>query len=223
MAAAAMLGKYYSGLLLATLLTISLSNLQYRRWFRTAYPYAALSVFLVLLLPHAIWEAGVGFPFQEYLESKVDESISVGRILLFLLSGIYYLPASWLAWLLVRRRLTGTTRRPIVWAVPRRGLVLLCVLPALFTTAFNVFARIHLTTHWAIPVWFALPVLLAVWLLPDVGEDFAWNWIRARSGRCLGGLARWRAHLHRGPVRAWRSEVLARAPADGGSHRSTFH
>ncbi|HEX7136757.1 MAG TPA: glycosyltransferase family 39 protein [Vicinamibacterales bacterium] len=175
MATAAMLGKYYSGLLLASLLIISIAQPEYRRWYRTVYPYAALGLLLVLLLPHTIWEARAGFPFLDYLEGKVDERVSVGRIALFLLSGIYYLPASWLAWLIVRRRLTSAERKPIAWAVPLRPLVLLCILPAIFTTAFNVFARIHLTTHWAIPVWFGLPVMMAVWLLPDLGDDFEWK------------------------------------------------
>ncbi len=184
MAAASLLGKYYSGLLLATLLIVSVSHHDYRRWYRTPYPYAALGLVVLLLLPHAIWEARVGFPFRDYLESKIDERISVGRILLFLLSGIYYLPASWLAWLIMRGRFTSAQRRPIAWTLPRGGLVLLCTLPALLTTAFNAFARIHLTTHWAIPVWFALPVLMAVWLLPDVSDDFAWN--RLARGLAIG-------------------------------------
>jgi len=177
-AAASMLGKYYSGLLLVSLLIISLSHPVYRRWYRTVYPYAALVLFVVLLLPHTLWEARVGFPFREYLESKVDEGISVGRIVLFLLSGIYYLPASWLAWLMLKARFSTAMPQPIAWTLPLRGLMLLCVLPALLTTAFNVAARVHLTTHWAIPVWFGLPVLMAVWLLPGVDDTFAWDRFR---------------------------------------------
>jgi 4-amino-4-deoxy-L-arabinose transferase-like glycosyltransferase len=173
LAAAAMLGKYYSGLLLVSLLIISCAEPEYRRWYRTVYPYVAVVLFVLLLVPHALWEARAGFPFRDYLESKVDETISIGRIVLFLLSGIYYLPASWLAWLIVRGRLTSSPRQRVAWTAPVRPVVLLCILPAVLTTAFNVFARIHLTTHWAIPVWFGLPVLMAIWLLPDIGDDFA--------------------------------------------------
>jgi len=180
MAAAAMLGKYYSGLLLASLLIVSFSHRDYRRWYRTKYPYVAIAVFLLLLLPHVIWEIHVDFPFRQYLESKIDANIDLGRIVLFWLSGIYYLPLSWLAWLVLRKRFAVTEKQPVAWAIPLRGLVLLCSLPSLMTASFNLFARVHLTTHWAIPVWFALPVLLAVWLLPDIGEDFAWK--RLSSG-----------------------------------------
>lgn len=179
MAAAAMLGKYYSALLLASLVLVSFSHRDGRRWYRTAHPYVAAAVCLLLLLPHALWEFQVGFPFRQYLESKVDPGIDPGRIVLFLLSGIYYLPLSWLAWLFLRRRFSARERQPVVWAIPVRSLALLCTLPALMTVSFNVFARVHLTTHWAIPVWFAVPVLLAVWLLPHVGEDFAWEKLRS--------------------------------------------
>jgi hypothetical protein len=33
---------------------------------------------------------------------------------------------------------------------------------------------VHLTTHWAIPIWFAIPVLQATWLLPRLDDDFDW-------------------------------------------------
>jgi 4-amino-4-deoxy-L-arabinose transferase-like glycosyltransferase len=178
LAAAAMLGKYYSALLLATLLIISLSDRTYRRWYLTPYPYAALATLMVLVTPHLIWESRVGFPFRDYLETKVDEGISTGRITLFLLSVVYYLPASWIAWWLIRRRLGSPTRQHVAWAEPLRGLLLLCSLPALFTALFNVVARIHLTTHWAIPVWFAVPILMSIWLLPILDAPFAWTRIR---------------------------------------------
>jgi hypothetical protein len=82
---------------------------------------------------------------------------------------------SWLAWLVLRRQFGNAEKQPVAWAIPPGGLVLLCTLPVLMTAAFNLFARVHLTTHWAIPAWFALPVLLAVWLLPYINDDFAWH------------------------------------------------
>jgi 4-amino-4-deoxy-L-arabinose transferase-like glycosyltransferase len=193
MAAAAMLGKYYSALLLASLFIISLSHPDYRRSYRSPYPYVAIAVSAALLLPHVKWEMREGFPFQQYLNTKIDAGISVPRIVLFWLSGIYYLPLSWLAWLVLRKRFAAPDIQPIAWAIPQRGLVLLCTLPALITGLFNLFARVHLTTHWAIPVWFALPVLLAVWLLPHLGEAFAWRRLSLGVGVVwtlvlLGGL-----------------------------------
>jgi 4-amino-4-deoxy-L-arabinose transferase-like glycosyltransferase len=187
MAAAAMLGKYYSALLLASLVVVSFSHGDYRRWYRTKYPYVAVAVFLLLMLPHVLWEIRMDFPFRQYLESKIDANVDPGRIAVFLLSGIYYLPASWLAWYVLRQRFSVERKQPVVWTFPLRGLVLLCCLPSIITASFNLFARVHLTTHWAIPAWFALPVLLAVWLLPDIGEQFAWQ--RFERGLAVLGVA----------------------------------
>lgn len=175
MAASAMLAKYYSALLLASLFLVSLSRRDTRRWYRTAHPYVAGAACLLLLLPHLRWQVRMGFPIGQYLESKVDPGADPGRMALFLLSGLYYLPVSWLAWLVWRWRLSTANRQAVEWAIPVRCLVLLTVLPALMTLAFNLFARIHLTTHWAIPIWYGVPALLAIWLLPHIGEDFPWS------------------------------------------------
>ncbi len=115
MAATALLGKYYSMLLLATLAAVSLSHRDYRRWYRTPYPYGAAALGMLLLLPHAVWEVRMGLPFQNYLETKIDPGIDPGRIVVFLLSGIYYLPLSWLAWFALRRWLAVYTDEPVAW------------------------------------------------------------------------------------------------------------
>lgn len=180
LATAAMLGKYYSAMLLAALFVISIAHAPYRRWYRSPYPYVAVAVFAALVLPHAIWEYDAGMPVRQYLGTKIDASMSVPRILLFLLSAIYYWPASWLSWLYLRTRFAVAAISPVRWVIATTPLVLLCSLPALLTILFNVFARVHLTTHWAIPVWFALPVLLGRALLPHVDEAFAWRKLMTR-------------------------------------------
>jgi len=172
--AAAMLGKYYSGVLLASLFVISLSHRDHRRWYATAGPYVAACVFALALAPHAAWEMREGLPALRYVGTKIDPAIGPTLILAFLLSGIYYAPLSWIAWLLMRRRI-GSIAVPIRWAVPRRSLWLLAILPAVVTVLFNLFGRVHLTTHWAIPIWFALPAVLATDLLPRMSEDFPWR------------------------------------------------
>jgi 4-amino-4-deoxy-L-arabinose transferase-like glycosyltransferase len=175
MGAASMLGKYYSGVLLAALFIISLTTRDGRRWYLTSGPYVALTVFVLLLIPHARWEARMDFPFRSYYDTKIDDNVSVARVALFLLSGVYYLPLSWAAWLILRSRFGRDREQPIEWRLPVRTLALLSTLPALMTAAFNVFARVHLTTHWAIPAWFALPILLAVWMLPRLSEPLPWR------------------------------------------------
>jgi 4-amino-4-deoxy-L-arabinose transferase-like glycosyltransferase len=173
--AAAMLGKYYSALLLITLFIVSISDARYRQWYRTVRPYAALVVFIALLVPHAVWEARLDFPFRHYYDTKFDAAVNPGRVAVFLLSAIYYFPLSWTAWLILRTRFTTAAHAPIVWTIPTRALVLLAMLPAIITCSFSVFARVHLTTHWAIPSWFALPIVMAAWLFPRLAEPFPWR------------------------------------------------
>ena len=173
--AASMLGKYYSGVLLTALFIISVTTHDGRRWYRTAGPYVALTIFVLLLIPHVRWEARMNFPFRSYYDTKIDDDVSVARIAAFLLSGVYYLPLSWAAWLILRTRFAGRREHPVTWRLPLRMLALLAMLPALITAAFNVFARVHLTTHWAIPAWFALPILVAVWTLPRMTQPFPWH------------------------------------------------
>jgi hypothetical protein len=188
MAAAAMLGKYYSALLLVSLVVISLAYPDYRRWYRSKDPYVALVICALLLLPHALWEIRVGMPFVNYLDTKIDPRMDLPRDVVFLLSGIYYLILSWLAWLILRTRFAASEPRPVALSMPLGSLVLLCTLPALITGLFNVFARVHLTTHWAIPVWFAVPALLGLWLLPYIGDDFAWRRLWAGLAVCWAAL-----------------------------------
>jgi len=172
MGAASMLGKYYSGVLLASLFIISISAPAYRRWYTTPYPYAALAVFVLLLLPHARWEMRAGFPARHYVETRLDADVTAWRIPVFVLSGIYYLPASWLAWMMLKARATNGATRTVAWEVPVRFVVLLALLPAAITAAFGIFARVHLTTHWAIPIWFAVPIAMAMGLWPELREPF---------------------------------------------------
>jgi len=180
--AAAMLGKYYSGVLLMSLFVISISHREHRRWYATAGPYVAASVFSLLLAPHVNWEMREGFPALQYVGTKIDQAISPSLIVAFLLSAIYYAPLSCVAWIVMRRQF-GPVAAPLQLPVPLRSLWLVTVLPAIVTVLFNVFGRIHLTTHWAIPNWFALPALLAVQLLPTIGEDFPWRgFTRAVAG-----------------------------------------
>ncbi|MDO5686298.1 MAG: glycosyltransferase family 39 protein [Neisseria sp.] len=175
LAAAAMLSKYFTVILLVTLLLISVSNAQYRQWWRTRYPYVAFGVFIALMLPHLVWEIWHGFPFRQYVGGKITEGVSVRRVFTFPLSGIYYLPLSWIAWWLLRRRFSAPQRQELTWKIPRRSLVLLSFLPALLVVLVHIITHVHLTTHWAIPIWFALPALMAVWLLPLLSDDFAWR------------------------------------------------
>lgn len=159
LAACSILGKYFSGVLLLTLFIIALTSKQYRYWFLSRYPYISFVVMCALLLPHLIWEINMSFPFQEYLSGKIEDKINIKKIITFLLSGIFYLLLSWILWIWLRyrnRRQNPSTKKAYI----SLELALICTLPVLIVIAFHVFGHVHLTTHWAIPIWFALPILM---------------------------------------------------------------
>jgi len=110
------------------------------------------------------------------LENRIDNILQrfaldgAARMATFALSAFYYWALPWLlfAWLWRRWQRHATVLVPVF---PRTSLVALTLLPAAITLALHVLLGIHLTTHWAIPLWFALPALLTLWLLPKLPES----------------------------------------------------
>lgn len=182
LAAAAMLGKYFSGVLLASLFLISLAR-PWRSWYADRRPYLALAVFILLLAPHLAWEWSNDFPFRYYLSGKFAGGDGTARRTSFILSAFYYWCVPWLACAWLWRRLPRqATPCP---TLPTAPLVALTLFPATITLMLHLLLGIHLTTHWAIPLWFALPALLALWLAPRLPEASLWPQLR----RPLAALA----------------------------------
>lgn len=170
--ALAMLGKYYSGVLLLAFVLTTCCHKTYWRWYLSIYPYLAVIFFLLCLLPHAVWEFYNDFPLQQYLLEEVEgeKKIHYQAAIKFFLSGIYYLILTWIWWCAFRFKNMRTNNyekgRPLF------PLLLLCVFPALITISLHVFFGFHLTVHWTIPIWFGVPALLGVLLLPYIGDGF---------------------------------------------------
>ncbi|UJF24432.1 glycosyltransferase family 39 protein [Suttonella sp. R2A3] len=183
--AVSMLAKYYSGILLASFFAISVLEPTYRRWYRSYSPYLAFIVFFLVLMPHIVWEWRNDFPFSEYLFTKIDDRVRLDKVLSFYLSSIYYWIFAWGAFYLLRRMIGQSTKQTIRWQIPWRALLLMIAMPAVITSLFHIFGRVYLTTHWAIPIWFALPIALAMWLLPSVPLNFS----LAKLARCLALFA----------------------------------
>lgn len=163
LSAASMLGKYYSAVLLLTLFIISLSQASYRRWYASPYPYACLGLFILFLLPHAVWEYQMNFPFRlyysRYLSVGIDKLLKHG--LTFFLTGIYFYAFSWILWCVLKSGLKIDLSYPNAPIINKRLLLCLCLLPALITVIISVIGEISIKDRWAIPVWFALPIFMA--------------------------------------------------------------
>ena len=106
-------------------------------------------------------------------------------------------------------------KQPVAWTFPVRGLVLLCCLPSIITASFNLFARVHLTTHWAIPAWFALPVTAGGVVVARRRRRVCLETLRAWPGRFRRGIAGRRAALHPRSVDHRGSKVFPGAPGNG--------
>lgn len=172
-AAFSMLAKYYSCVLLLSFLVISLAQPSYRSWYKTAHPYVALVVFVLLLLPHLYWEYQMDFPFTQYVDEKITTGIEFGRMLKYAASGIFYLPLVWAAFFIINKQPKQTAK--LANKHPHfLPLLLLSVLPMLMTQVFHLIMHIHLTSHWAIPIWFAVPIILAyLCILSDKSFDLS--------------------------------------------------
>ncbi len=178
LAAGCMLGKYYSGVLLASLFLVSLMIKEFVTWYKTPRPYIALAVMVLLLLPHGMWEYAMGFPFRQYLNGKLQSGIEWKRMVVFMLSAVFYWPFAWLAYGCLKNALHDRVPVMMLWRYPRKVMYVLTVLPVLLTLIAHLLTGIHITTHWAIPVWYALPVCLALLLAPQLSEGLPERFFR---------------------------------------------
>ena len=166
-AAAAVLAKYYSLLLLAGCVAASVASMP-RAWrfYRSAAPYMTIVAFVVALAPHLLWlmenqGSSAKFPFVVGANALASEARGPLAALKFaVLAPAVVLPLLILFGLLWRHaRVEGEPTR--VHRFEREVLVLTLVpyvLTALFIAAFNM----HGPVVWAIPVFLCLPALAAV-------------------------------------------------------------
>ena len=168
LAAASLLSKYFSGVLLLTLLITSLIDNRYRRWYSTPFPYVCLSLFILLLTPHVLWEYQMNFPFQSYMSEYISSSTTNNKVLKycidllnFVLSGAYYFLFSWVLWFVLRRADTNSEHKIILSPIPQRHIYSLCFLPVTIVIIIACISGSRLIERWATPIWFALPILMA--------------------------------------------------------------
>lgn len=168
LAALSVLGKYYSGVLLLSLFLISLIEKEYRRWYFQPYPYIALLLFISLLLPHLYWVGYFDFPFRHSMAEHIkSDGFSIKQVFSFMLTGIYYLPLSWMIWLLLRYKTKASIsrNRTIDQRAVYRPLVPFFILLVFITLLLCYFLQVKPGVRWTIPVWFALPIFMALLLI----------------------------------------------------------
>lgn len=159
-AAAAVMAKYYSLVLLTGLLVASLMP-RLRPLWRGAAPYIFIAVFLIALLPHIFWlkehSESLG-----YAASQGDGGINPAYLAKFFLSPLLYWPIPFimaLGWLYqgnVVKRVSALLRMQpgdeVLW--------LSAVSPLIVTLLLGLTGKVELSMPWAIPIGFAFTLLM---------------------------------------------------------------
>jgi hypothetical protein len=161
--ALALLGKYYSLILLATLLGVALLHPRRNAYFRSAAPYLTVATGLAVTAPHLWWLVQAHFPTIDYALTKTRHP--AGQALQHTLSAIaqsylslglgvmaFALAFGRRAWSLLVRALHATIERETAW------LVWLAHGPAALTLVAHLATNGRFATEHLMPAFFAMPV-----------------------------------------------------------------
>lgn len=197
--ALAMLGKYYSGVLLATLVITTLVVPEWRRRLITPAPWWAVATMLALLAPHAAWLVAQADGPLQYAQSAASHSggSATSRALHFGVSQWVFLG---LSFGLLALALRGRLRWPALAAAvssllrPRaEPLYWLAVLPIAITMLATVVTGARTASVWGLPI-AACAVVLALDRARRHGVEIDLN----RALRAM--LAAWLAVLLLAPL-----------------------
>ncbi|HEY1243940.1 MAG TPA: glycosyltransferase family 39 protein [Hyphomicrobiaceae bacterium] len=161
--AVAMLGKYYSGVLLATLFVAALLYPDRGRYFRSWAPWLTAVAGLAALAPHLWWLCEADFPTFQYALSKTRYPVAeagqhtlsaIAQSYLCLGLGAAALGAAFgrRSWHLLKRSARAAAKRDTAW------LIWLAHGPAIVTLAAFVVSNGRFATEHLMPACFAMPV-----------------------------------------------------------------
>ncbi|WP_322052338.1 glycosyltransferase family 39 protein [Paraburkholderia bannensis] len=187
-AAAALLGKYFSVVLLAGLVFATLARPAWRaRLFERRTLLVALA-FAAAIGPHIYWLVVNHFPTFAYADKRTGGSIAaaLGRFGIYTLAQVGYLAPSFVGMLLMVRERRGEAAKLMVQSVMKPSLnpdLWWLTLGPLFAVGLIACAaRTQMASVWGMAQWFAIaPLWLAV--LDRAGIALA----PARAVRVLGG------------------------------------
>lgn len=173
LAALAVLGKYVSVVILATLVLAAVFVRNWRSFLRSVAFPAMIAAFLVGLAPHLWWLHTTGYQTFEYVDTNKAESFSrlVRSSVSFALAQMLWLTPMLIALAVVTRRFWPAVLSAFRWRTAgddHRLWLILAFGPFLFlvVAAWVTFTR--LSAPWGIPLWFAISALLVY--APDVAE-----------------------------------------------------
>jgi hypothetical protein len=181
-------GKYETAVLGLTMVAFMLAEPQARRSWRTAGPYIAACLYVVLLLPHAWWAASQDFPTAAYVyrASRGTRGLAdwLGTTSLFTAGQLASMaPAALMLAVLSAgarspaRSLVGTSADRF----DRRFVATLAFGPFVTSIAMSAATGRELLIHWGCPMWSFIGLFAVMFLTPTVGgaglRRFAGVWI----------------------------------------------
>jgi hypothetical protein len=195
LAAAGLLSKYSSVLLLASCFIASLLHPDVRAYYRSPAPYLAVAMCVVLCLPHAWWAVANDVPPIRYAMGKtasppgrnVYKAVTTGLASLAMGAGAIIALGAALQW--DRRLLRSVLGRLLPGRLQtdrtRLWIWLLAMGPFLLTVGLGLTGALEIATNFMIPAFFMAPVLLVMGLAAiDVDGDR----LAARLGRIAQGV-----------------------------------
>lgn len=179
----AMLTKYHSAVLLLAIFIHSIADREVRPLWRSWMPWAAASVFIVVLLPHILWLSGNKFGPIRF--AALDQGArDVGNVLFalaeFPIAQILYAVPGLLVLGLYRRpkdgyRLLDFPQFSALRQTPAgRALLAVGFLPTLLTMILGLVLWVPLTSNWSVPFFIFAPILLVL-LLPKPIANRKWR------------------------------------------------
>jgi len=196
--AMAMLSKYYSIILLATLLVVAVLHPDRGRYFRSAAPYITAAFGAAFIAAHVWWLVQSDFPTFTYALSKTQYPIAEARASALKAVAVSYvcLGASFLAFVvafgqqcrgLLATVVRATCRPQTAW------LIWLAHGPLLLTAAAYLVTNVRITAQHLIPALFAMPVAF----LSCSGADVSWRVVK-RLAWCVAAV--WGSMLVSSPL-----------------------
>jgi 4-amino-4-deoxy-L-arabinose transferase-like glycosyltransferase len=162
-AAAAMLGKYWSVLLLAALGLAALTDRRRAAYFGSPAPYVTLAVGTILLTPHIDWLMDHDFvPFTYAIETHPAVlSMAAISALAFIATSLCYVAAP-VAFSMLAAQPSLAAIRDTLWPseMARRTVVIVFAAPFLFAVMITVALRVEISSLWAFSMMTLLPIVL---------------------------------------------------------------
>ncbi len=170
-AALGFLAKYYTGVLVLSIMVVTFLSQEGRSWLRKPQPWIAMLVLVGLLTPHILWLRDHDFVTFDYIQAQGTGGTNYVHVLKFALAPLAYWILAFLGLLVVVPKFTFSNfYRAWLPREKRDALFWLILLPYLFTLLFGLSGFVNLSSPWSIPLGYALTVY---WLrnLSDTSQE----------------------------------------------------